>query len=74
MKGEMDGKMFASRKSWHLSVVDSMNNLLFTIRTLTWRVNDYVSRQGKGINRRNGSINNIMIYNVETAVYPLYLS
>ena len=27
--------------------------VFFPICTLTWRVNNYVSRQGKGINRRN---------------------
>ena len=55
MKEEMDGEVFISRQSWHFSFIDNMIKVLFPIFTLIWRVNNYVSRQGKGINRRNKS-------------------
>ena len=35
--------------------VVNMIKILFPICTLNWHVNNYVSRQGKGINRRNES-------------------
>ena len=38
-----------------------MNKILFPICTLTWRVNNYVFRQGKSINRRSDSTINFMI-------------
>ena len=45
---EMDGKVFISRQSWHLSpLINTMIKVLFPICTLIWRVNNYVSRQGK---------------------------
>ena len=48
-------KLFISRQSRH-SVFDvSIMLVLFPICTLIWRVNNYVSRQGEGINRRNES-------------------
>ena len=49
---EMDGKVFF-RQSWHFIFVVNVIEALFPIYTLTWRVNNYVSRQGKGIIRRN---------------------
>ena len=39
----------------------NMIKVLFPIGTLTWLVNNYVSRQGKGINRINESTFVIMI-------------
>ena len=59
VKEEMDGMAFISRQSRHICFVIIMIKVLFptlSICTLTWRVNNYVSRQGKGINRRNESI------------------
>ena len=53
MKGKMDGKMFIYRQSRHFSFIDNMIKVLFPICTLNCRVNNYVSRQRKGINRRN---------------------
>ena len=53
MKEEMDGEVFISRQSRHFSFIDSIFKVLFRICTLNWRVNNYVSCQGKGINRRN---------------------
>ena len=55
MKEEMDGEVFIYRQSWHFSFIDNMIKVIFPIYTFNWRVNNYVSRQGKGINRRNGS-------------------
>ena len=43
------------------SFIVNMIKVLFPISTLTWRVNNYVSRQGKGIKGRNESA--IMIMN-----------
>ena len=55
MKEETDGDVFISRQSRHFPFMDDMIKVLFPICTLSWRVNNYVSRQGKGINRRNKS-------------------
>ena len=43
------------RQSRHFSYIDNMIEVLFPICTLNWRVNNYVTRQGKGIKRRNES-------------------
>ena len=51
----MDGEVFISRQSWHFSFIDNMIKVLFPFCTLNWRVHSYVSRQGKGMNRRNES-------------------
>ena len=59
MKEEMDGEVFISRQSRNFSFIDNMIKVIFAICTLNWRVNNYVSRQGKGINRRNESTLNI---------------
>ena len=58
-KEEMDGKVFIYRWSRHFSFVNDIINVLFPICTSNWRVNIYVSRQGKGINRKNEITNNI---------------
>ena len=48
MREEMDGKVFISRQSRHpFSLINIMIKVLFPICTLIWRVNNYVSRQGK---------------------------
>ena len=49
----MDGEVFFSQHSWYFSIIDKMIKVLFPICTLSWRVNIYVSRQGKGMKRRN---------------------
>ena len=41
------------RQSRHFSFVNNMIKVLFSICTLNWRVSNYVSRQAKGIYRRN---------------------
>ena len=55
MRKEMDEKVFISSHSWHCSFIVKMIEMLFPNCTFTCRVNDYVPRQGKGINRRNES-------------------
>ena len=52
---EMEGKLFISRQSRHISFVIIMIKVLFPTLYLFWHVNNYASRQGKGINRRNES-------------------
>ena len=48
-------KLFISRQNWRFDNKVVIYKVVFPICTLTWRVNNYVSRQGKGINRRNES-------------------
>ena len=55
MKEEMDIDVFIFRQSRPFSFIDNTIKLFFPICTLNWRVNNYVSRQGKGIDRRNES-------------------
>ena len=45
MREEMDGELFISRQWRHFSFIDNMIKVLFPHCTLTWRVNNYVSRQ-----------------------------
>ena len=48
MREEMDGSVFITRQSRHLfPLINNMIKVLFLICTLIWRVNNYVSRQGK---------------------------
>ena len=49
---KIDGKVFVSRKSGHFFFLFNIIEVLFPICILTWRV-IYVSRQGRGLNRRN---------------------
>ena len=46
-------KLFISRQSRHFDYDDVIFKVLFPICALTCRVKNYVSRQGKCINRRN---------------------
>ena len=59
MKVKMEWEVFISRWSRRFSFIDNMIKVLFSICTLSWRLNNYVSLQGKGINKRNES--NIII-------------
>ena len=61
MKEEMDGKAFISRQPWHFSFVNFMIKVTFPINNLTWYVNNYVSRRGKGINKKNESTKLILL-------------
>ena len=48
VKEGMDGRVFISRQSRHpFSLINIMIKVLFPICTFIWRVNNYVSRQGK---------------------------
>ena len=55
MEEEMDREVFVSRQSRFFILIDKMVEVLFPICTSIGRVNNYVSRQGKGINRRSES-------------------
>ena len=45
-------KFFISHQKEHFDFDVVIYKVIFPICTLTWHVNNYVSRQGKGINRR----------------------
>ena len=45
-------KLFISRQSRHFDHDVVIYKVLFPFSTLTWRVNNYVSRQRKGMNSR----------------------
>ena len=48
VREEMYGRVFISRQSRHpFPLINNMIKVLFPICTLIWRVNTYVSRQGK---------------------------
>ena len=55
MKEEFDGNVFVSRQSQRFLFIVKMVKMLYPVCTLTWRVNNCVSRQGKGIKRTNES-------------------
>ena len=56
MREEMDGKaVYFPPESALLPLMLYFSTVLFPICTLTWRVNNYVSRPGKSIKRRNES-------------------
>ena len=62
---EVDGRAFISRQSWHFLFIQLKYNtikVLFPIYILTWRENEYISRQGKGIKRRNESTKGEHLY------------
>ena len=63
MKEKTDGQVFISRQSCRFAFLNNMIEVLFPICTLNWRSNNNVSRQGKGINRRNEStIDNLKVF------------
>ena len=53
MREEMDRKLFISRQSRRFDFDVVICKVLFPFFRLTWRVNNYVSGQGKGIKRKN---------------------
>ena len=57
---ETDGEVFISAQSRNFALVVNMIEIVFPIGTSTRRVNNYVSRQGKGINRTSESTNIIL--------------
>ena len=56
MKEQKEWEVFISHQSRRFSFTDKSVKVFHTICTLIWRVNIYVSRQGKGSDRRNESI------------------
>ena len=52
-EGKKDEKVLVSRQSRHSAFLVNMGRERSLICTLTWRVYIFVSRQGKGTNRRN---------------------
>ena len=60
MKEEMDGEVYISRQSRHLSFIDDMIEILFPNFTFKWSVNNYVSCQGKSMIRKKESTNIII--------------
>ena len=55
MTEEIDSKVFISFQSRRFFFMNDIIKVLFPICVLTWRVKNYVSRQGEGINNRNES-------------------
>ena len=53
MGEEKNGKLFVSRQDWHFCFNVVITEVLYLICTLTWRVKIFVSRQRKGLNRKN---------------------
>ena len=68
---EMIGKVFISCQIRRFSFRVNKIKALFPICTLIWLVNNYVSRQGKSINRRNASTS-IIINFIFEALCPYY--
>ena len=60
MKEELDGEVFIFCQCWDSSFIAHMIKVLFPNWTLNQRVNNYVSRQGKGKNKRHESTNSIL--------------
>ena len=56
---KLDGEINLSHQSRHFSFIDNMVKALFPIYSLNWRVDNDVSRQGKGISRKNETTINI---------------
>ena len=54
---EEDEKLFICRQRRQFSFIDDMNKVIFLSSSLNWRLNIYVSHQGKDKNRRNENTN-----------------
>ena len=76
MREKMDGKVFISHQTRHFPFINNMIKVLFPICTLTWRVNNDISRHGKGINRINASTRGFLLlcYSNEHFVETLTIS
>ena len=57
----MDGEVFDFHQRRHFYFNARIMKVVFPIYNLTWRVNNYVSRQGKAINRDNESTEKTLI-------------
>ena len=52
---KIDRKVCISCQKWHFPFVINILKVLFLIWASIWRVNNYVSRQGENLNKRNES-------------------
>ena len=68
MREKLDGKVFIPHRGLRFAFKVSMIKVLslFVIFTLTWRANNYGSRQGRGKNRTNESSTLNKFHIVET--------
>ena len=57
----MDGKVFFPARDSFQPLMLFFVKVLFPIFTLTWRVNNYVSRQEKSISRRKENTKNTIV-------------
>ena len=55
-------QLFSSRQSWHFDFDVVIYTVLLPICTLTWRVNNYVSRQEKVLIRETKVQNTSVIF------------
>ena len=55
-------RLFISRQKWHSEFEVLVMQVFFPICTSTWCVNNYICRQGKGIDRRNESTRTVAAY------------
>ena len=60
MEEQMDEKVFISRQSWHFPSVNNIIKVLLPICISICCVNNYDSREGKSLNKRNESSNIII--------------
>ena len=58
----MDGKMFFPARVVIFLLYFLLLEYFSLLCTFTWRVSDFVSRQGKGINKRNESTEKEILY------------
>ena len=72
LREEVDGKVFIFRQSWHFSFDVDFKPVLFPICTLTWRANNYVSRQRRGIKGRKESTNFVFFCTDDINQSPFY--
>ena len=64
MKEEMDWKVVISRQSRHFSLWLCFSKKTFPYLYLDWRANNYLSRHGRGINRRNEVTKNTIVFDI----------
>ena len=66
MREEMEGNVFISHQSRHFRFNNLMMKVVFPTCTLTWHLNNYVSRQGRGKSRRNECTEKLSYLNLLT--------
>ena len=66
MREEMDAKGIYFPPESAFSLLILFLYVLFPICTLTWRTNKHISRQGRGINKKNESTNGHKQYTVDS--------